>query len=84
MGTPWKKNLLRALAQEHRCEPPILAEPPYGHECAVCGKTVDKKHPLHRAERPQRSEVQLVSALPEAIRSYGVRACGLYLSQLRS
>ena len=61
MGTPWKKNLLQALNREHRCEPASQVQPPYGHDCAVCGKTVDKNHPLHRAERPHRSEVQLVS-----------------------
>ena len=61
MGTPWKKNLLQAMSREHKCDPPSLVQPPFGHECAVCNKTVDKDHPLHRAERPHRSEVQLVS-----------------------
>ena len=78
MGTPWKKNLLKALAQEHRCKPPSLVQPPYGHQCAVCEKPVDKTHPLHRAERPYRSDVKLVSAL-----SQGIEAFGLYTSQLR-
>ena len=72
MGTPWKKNLLKALAQEHRCKPSSMVQPPYGHQCAVCGRTVDKHHPLHRAERPDRSEVQLISALPEDVRVYGL------------
>ncbi len=71
MGTPWKKNLLKALAHEHRCKPPSSVQPPYGHQCAVCGRTVDKTHPLHRAERPDRSEVQLVSALPKEVGAYG-------------
>jgi len=71
MGTPWKKNLLKALGREHRCEPPSLAAPPYGHECAVCGKIVDKRHPLHRAERPDRSEVSLVSPSTGEDRSFG-------------
>lgn len=64
MGTPWKKNLLKALSREHRCHPPTSVVPPYGHECAVCGRTVDKNHPLHRAERPYRSEVPVISGQP--------------------
>ena len=65
MGKPWKKNLLEALSREHKCEAPSLAPPPYGHPCAVCRQTVTKGHPLHRAERPHRSEVTLVSAYPQ-------------------
>ncbi|MBI2155257.1 MAG: hypothetical protein HYV92_00050 [Candidatus Rokubacteria bacterium] len=65
MGKPWKKNLLEALSREHRCESSTVVPPPYGHACAVCGKPVEKGHPLHRAERPYRSEVTLVSSLPQ-------------------
>ncbi|MEK6529709.1 MAG: hypothetical protein AABZ48_02350 [candidate division NC10 bacterium] len=61
MGKPWKKNLLEALSREHRCESSTVVPPPYGHACAVCGKPVEKGHPLHRAERPFRSEVSLIS-----------------------
>ena len=61
MGKPWKKNLLEALSREHRCESSTVVPPPYGHACAVCGKAVEKGHPLHRAERPFRSEVSLIS-----------------------
>ena len=61
MGKPWKKNLLEALSREHRCESSTVVPPPYGHHCAVCGKAVEKGHPLHHAERPFRSEVSLVS-----------------------
>jgi hypothetical protein len=56
MAGPWKKNLLEALSREHRCEPPRVVQPPYGHQCAVCGQTVSKGHPLHRARRPNPSE----------------------------
>ena len=61
MGKPWKKNLLEALSREHKCASPTVVPPPYGHDCAVCGRAVEKGHPLHRAERPLRSEVRLVS-----------------------
>jgi len=60
MGKPWKKNLLEALTREHKCRPPVVVQPPYGHDCAVCGQPVTKGHPLHRAQRPDRSEVTLI------------------------
>lgn len=63
MGKPWKKNLLEALAREHKCAPLTVVPPPYGHDCVVCGKPVTKGHPLHRALDPLRSEVRLVSGL---------------------
>lgn len=61
MAGPWKKNLLEALSREHRCKSPTRVHPPFGHQCAVCGKTVEKGHPLHRADRPFRSEAVTVS-----------------------
>lgn len=66
MARSYKKNLMEALAKEHRCEPPRLAQPPYGHPCAVCGRTVDKAHPLHRADRPDRSEATMIPAAAAA------------------
>jgi hypothetical protein len=62
MGRSYKKNLLEALSRPHRCTPPTSVQPPYGHECAVCGQTVRKGHPLHRAQDPARSEPRLVVA----------------------
>ena len=32
--------------------------------CAVCGQTVDRFHPLHRKERPDRSEAPVVRGTP--------------------
>lgn len=61
MGKPWKKNLLEALSRPHRCEPPRVVEPPYGHTCAVCGRPVTKGHPLHRTVQPDRSEARVIA-----------------------
>ncbi len=68
MAGAWKKNLLEALSREHKCKPPTLVQPPYGHQCAVCGRTVEKGHSLHRADRSSRSEAMLVAVL----RNWGV------------
>lgn len=33
-----------------------IVKGPWGHDCAVCGLRVLPGHPLHLAERPERSE----------------------------
>ena len=53
---------VRARAKGARRNGVDIAMGPYGHPCEVCGGTVDRFHPLHRDERPDRAEPPVIAA----------------------
>ena len=55
--TLWQRSIDAILAC-HGPQEEVRA--PHGHGCAVCGQTVRKGHPIHRAERPDRSAAPIV------------------------
>lgn len=60
----WAAALRRAEEREQgrmRLGPQVVSFP-YGHTCAVCGETVRKGHPIHRAQ--PREDVTIVRLTP--------------------